>query len=787
MKIVVSISQAILWMIDKVGKDSHKGKVLARLYLDGRTDSNATDFDEALADIESNSEFQKKFIIDKTFTAQNQCPSRRYFETRLAYETLAIAKTPQLLSIIQSQMTWYKDKLDEYAKKMVDKEGMLITRSDGRAVIRPTKEILDEIASDKQPYDSFAKELREIMAIIKEKFSSQALSELYGKAVTEDMAASQRKVVESLVIFNYLAREYSTSVDIYRRHFPQADVGDDFFPLDIYNAKGSYFSGSQRGRIDIESNTWQVYSEAVGILFPSQAKSYQDVSQLPRGIGRDLPNVLRTKPDDKAAYPKRLKESLIHPFVNAISGFTCLHLRAIHGFLLKKPEGVSCIDNIEKMMSFLKMLSSVILLGSGGHCYIEMVDVMHVDMATQGLAEVFAAVSGESPTDCHDTLKSKTLSNILLEGNERAFDHALSASISYNKQLLKRQQLMMQVKINGAARRFKSLTSLDDFTLGYWSIAKEKNLEVRKKLHHILDGYFAPFLMTKMDCCDNEIALAKILKHIDKMNDPIAIERVQAYGTKLGLTFIKTTLIETQQQADTKEKLIKLKSILKLLKHYDERARRELTHNLALEYGKTLTALLDSSDNASESLDQIECLLDIIAPLKGTMQDEFVKVYTQVERGVLELAYKTIADDSGAHQYPYQYALFQQLCALKTKIDKIVPIQADCIGEMIALCADAPALVLESQLNDYISVMASKPANEYAGIFKKSKFTNGQKQMTGHHCLKMLQYPEQYKAGYLTFHHIEGVLQSTDFAKIVKAHPRFFAPIIAHVKRSLVM
>jgi hypothetical protein len=117
---------------------------------------------------------------------------------------------------------------------------------------------------------------------------------------------------------------------------------------------------------------------------------------------------------------------MVHPFSNSISG-TILCLLRVSAYLNKKQIGTLC-SSAEAFKSYFMLLTSTMLLASGGHSLYEYTAALSLIEVLQE----FASVPG---------FETVTMESMFLGNNEAAFNAALDETLFYNQLIINRQQL----------------------------------------------------------------------------------------------------------------------------------------------------------------------------------------------------------------------------------------------------------------------------------------------------------------------------------------------------------
>ena len=144
------------------------------------------------------------------------------------------------------------------------------------------------------------------------------------------------------------------------------------------------------------------------------------------------------KPSDKsifkenAAWVKYNFNRLVHPFSNSISGTMLVQLRVLAG--IKQHHMFDPLFlRIDSLSSYFKLMTSAMILHSGGHSYFEFLTPITLD----AVREEFEDVPG---------FELLNMQSMLYTGNELAVEKAIVESRAYNRITLRRGELMPTIK-----------------------------------------------------------------------------------------------------------------------------------------------------------------------------------------------------------------------------------------------------------------------------------------------------------------------------------------------------
>ena len=399
-KQVISPSQALLILIDRYKDDPEKEAELKKLYLVGvrveldanRLTSKFSQNAEDLATIETYlaDDYLSSYEISFDKKVINNDPTRRYFETHLAFETV-------------------KHQIDSVDKSLLQKQVNLLTASlykdnaQSQDAINCARIFSGGIREDDSPaYKEYANYIEKIKS-----------KELYG-----DLNDEQREKIILLVQSSLLG-------------VANAQARGQELPLGIYN-KGLY-SDNWKGKVSVEDQNTTT-NPHMGLM-----KNYMPLPQ--DDIATSTNPAPATKPSDQAAFVNTGKAKwvemnfagLVHPFSNSISGTMLCQLRNLaeqkNG---NKSDASGICDTAEDIERYTRVFIATMLYGSGGHTLNEYTYPLQLDE----VRDEFDSVEGFADIN---------LGMMFLDNNTEAFDAALGDAITYNAQHLQRQRLHQDI------------------------------------------------------------------------------------------------------------------------------------------------------------------------------------------------------------------------------------------------------------------------------------------------------------------------------------------------------
>lgn len=198
-------------------------------------------------------------------------------------------------------------------------------------------------------------------------------------------------------------------------------------PIDIYHK--SFFKKERRGRMRKQDQE-SCRSANRGIM-----KSYMPTPQNDTAYSDTLFDETRAvdkhDPILDASWTKYNFDLLVHPFSCSISGTMLAILRAFNKL---NEYGLLILDDYVSLRNFMRIYISLMLYHSGGH-------TLHEYSALFLLKEIRDAYKFMPNFDhIH-------LSTLFLYNNLEAFDAALSETIAYNQQILKRHAVLAELHL----------------------------------------------------------------------------------------------------------------------------------------------------------------------------------------------------------------------------------------------------------------------------------------------------------------------------------------------------
>jgi hypothetical protein len=453
-KLTISVFQALLILIDKYQKLSEPEalKKLKKLsYLGVRNTEDRKDIllflqDPALSDYE----------ISMDYSATNQDPSRRYFETHFSY------------GILHSDL-FSKLSIADFKKHIANLENML-----SPATLAIVQEILVGNFSnikDGKPCDLLpACEHADVIAKLRNNQYFIQLNPHPSANSEEKKSCEERREKMALIVYSTLL------VSILCK------LNNDSLPLNLYKTEPLYFSGN-RGRLDRDT-IWQNWMKEVRSESKDEKNLERDKKEGPKNVLAHTFGIMRSftpsprddialanlpiatqdnglsayaspyvffcyRGPDRSTYVPDSKwavdnfQHLTHPFVNAISGTLLMHLRVLrqladndmHSDEQKSSQLI--FNDHTKLFNFLRAVIPVLAYTEGGHTFHEFTYPLQLPAIQEGFSFIndFASINNE---------------NLFFNGetNQAVFDEALQVAIEYNKINLARNAVCHEIVFN---------------------------------------------------------------------------------------------------------------------------------------------------------------------------------------------------------------------------------------------------------------------------------------------------------------------------------------------------
>ncbi|USQ13242.1 hypothetical protein J2N86_11165 [Legionella lytica] len=387
-KKTISPGQAVLLLIDHYKKKSSDKdiKILTTLYLNGLC--NPTDCSILDRYVDNNKSIFRPYKILAEPSVINNDPTRRYFETHLAYETL-----------MHDTHEVNLNKLIKYVNKLE-----LLIKNNDPARYQKCHSVLG--GNSEESDSNVQKEYADYMKRLK-------AGELFST-----LKANQKLVIELFIRASFLAVNCAQSNKIN-------------LPLDIYG-KGIYAEDARGKELlpttphEASNHAGNVRSKHFGLM-----KGHMPLPGDDNAMAESIIPFLKGSDQSRFVFGK-LWTALnfsrqMHPFSNSISGSMLCQLRTL-SFFNQKNEGYFS-ESHQEFQAFFKLYISTLLFYNGGHSLFEFVAPLIL----------LPAIHNEFSKNKID-FTTLTIANIF-SSDPIPLNKALDKAIAYNFQHLRKQFL----------------------------------------------------------------------------------------------------------------------------------------------------------------------------------------------------------------------------------------------------------------------------------------------------------------------------------------------------------
>ena len=342
----------------------------------------------------------KGYEVLSTPTVIDEDPTRRYFETHLAFESLRLG----LCDISLNTLTTYEKELSQL---LLGYDPVLFANR---------KRVLDGDINEQD--NNLCKEYADYLNRIgdPEGLGREGRGSLFTDE--EGFSEEDRRKLRLIIKCSFWA--VSSAQSLLRDHLP----------LDIYG-KG-IFSYKHRGK-HLKENSQTTRSQHFGLMKGHMPLPQDDLASFTTPMAY-LKSSEQADYVKKAMWNKLSFSRLMHPFSNSISGTALCQLRALAYFHNRADYFFS--DSKRFFKDYFRMYVSAILCFSGGHSYFELIYPLQ-------LPEVIDAFSKNGIEDLQ--LNDATISNIFLSGSPHALYNAINKAIGYNELYLKKQKVLHSI------------------------------------------------------------------------------------------------------------------------------------------------------------------------------------------------------------------------------------------------------------------------------------------------------------------------------------------------------
>ena len=398
----ISVGQAVLLILQQSTLSEVERSKLETLYLSGCKNPGDAEFlDEVITRETAGSTYLQSCEISMSPEVIDADPSRRYFETHLAYNTTASEIKSMDLEQIKGHYAGMLDLINSYDPSLATS---LTNAMDRR---------LDP------PWD-IAK-IKGIGADVYEYFCT--ISEAEKKFKGDDFEKIKYLIGSTLlgVVANCISS----------KKVKESPEGFEILPMDLYG-KG-LFSSEKRGRTLRDGphffSTTGIIKSMAPVPYYDDAVRYEDekksVDFKSTSNSQYVLGVVSKNWSDQHF------SQLFHPFVNTISGTMLCQLRASKKLM---DEGKLSFDSPESFSNYMKCLVSSMLYLAGGHSFYEFTYPLTLPEVVAGYADI--------PGFAEDM----SLTRMFYETNPEAFHGALNRAEIYNFHMIERALVLEELK-----------------------------------------------------------------------------------------------------------------------------------------------------------------------------------------------------------------------------------------------------------------------------------------------------------------------------------------------------
>lgn len=426
-KIKITTSQALLLLLEKYRKSKDYNDDLVRLFFLGAVDKEAEKkIKKFVKEIEVEYEISNDGIED---------PSRRYFETHLAFHTLSIAANNVTLS--------------ELNQHFASLQTLLLKKSDSPISLTILKDFLecnfDQLIENPNVDEGDKlniKEYSDLYAKLNPEYAQKKTNYNLKKLENDKKTIKNKRQLQLLPTTKELEEQYALENSYFRDFTDEdkeklalialssfltilmnKDIND--LPIDIYGQ--GFYDRKNRGQVK-KLDQQYVCSHHLGLIKNFMGLSANDIAF--SKIRFDYARVAdRTNFDPASTWAKENFSYLVHPFSCSISGTMLLHLRVFSALF---SQSLLTFNTQIKFENFIKAFVPLMIFNSGGHTFFEFLYPLR-------LKEVKESYHFLNTSEIN-------MDNLFLQNNKKAFIAALDAAIIYNNEIIKRKSLMIQVE-----------------------------------------------------------------------------------------------------------------------------------------------------------------------------------------------------------------------------------------------------------------------------------------------------------------------------------------------------
>lgn len=208
-------------------------------------------------------------------------------------------------------------------------------------------------------------------------------------------------------------------------------------PLDIYDQ--GIFLPHNRGRIKAKEPPSSIQMGILRSTMPAvhdESSDYRGMQPNKFSLSHEfhcvVPPLTRgpesSYPIHTAEWSSKAFNALFHPFVNSISGTMLMQLRWLYSIKTDSP-----FWSHDKLEQFLRIFIAAYLYSFGGHSLYEYVEVLHLDEIKDAFKEL-------------KRFEKINMTSLFLSGNEQAFETALSKTVRFTRTFIQNKCVHRELK-----------------------------------------------------------------------------------------------------------------------------------------------------------------------------------------------------------------------------------------------------------------------------------------------------------------------------------------------------
>lgn len=400
----LSLGESLLLVLNVCQKEKVDPKLLTelkRIYLEGIKTSEEKEFVKEI----------RQVFLDKNFNVKSdpktvsEDPTRRYFETNLAYhilqknaESLDTAQLEEFTNNLKKRLFSLPDLKPEEQKKI---EKVLAGNMDEKLLNKYELE--------------YAELIHKLLNQNYHGLSPQACKNLYYIACNTILATMNTQVDHSMPMDIYSDSIFTMGMDGRGRHVKKTQeevrttakgLMKSTSPLPMYH---SLVNPVEKDYNHQEHSPFQRSADQAGFMIESEWSQY-------------------------------LFSRQVQPYSNGISSTT---LAQIRNLILQKRLGNPYFSS--NLQEYISVFAALMLYNSGGHSFFEIFEVLKLPLSVELLSEDFALSSALK----QDSLMYK----VLYVDHQEAFETALQATLDYTQTLLNKKLLNAQINPTSLSKK----------------------------------------------------------------------------------------------------------------------------------------------------------------------------------------------------------------------------------------------------------------------------------------------------------------------------------------------